>query len=192
MLDTINFEGKEYKVCDTKKTSLYNKLNNDKKLIKYNKENYIYDDIFNIENDIFKYEIFTDYHIISEYNKSIALDKKMGYNSNKYYLDFIKSLPWTYELDKILDSYTNCNQLMENHFRKKPDKPGIIFGNLPIKYNKLYYIYVLYSSENCIECQKNEEEGCIIYNKLIKFLNKKFSNEKNMGSDNPNLQKLIN
>lgn len=185
MLDIISFDGKDYKVCDSKKVSLYNKLINDKKIngsnnliTNNNNDVYINDDIFNIEDDIFKYEIFTDYYIITEYNKSIKLDKISGCNSNKHYIDFIKSLPWTYKLDKILDSYTSCSELMENHFRKKPDKPSITFGNLPIKYNKFYYMYVLYTSEQCIECQKNEE-GCIIYNKLINFIKKKLYNKKN-------------
>lgn len=188
MLSIIKFDEKYYNVCDSNKISLYNKLLNEKnngscktnldKNLKTNnnfKEYYINDEIFNIENDIFSYQIFTDHYVYNEYIKSINLDKSIGLNSNRYYLNFIKSLPWTNELDKFLDNYTNCSELMENHFRKRPDRPNITFGNLPIKYNRIYYQYILYTNENCIECQKDEETNCIIYNKLINFLNKKFS-----------------
>lgn len=194
MLDKIKFNGKEYNVCDKNKTSLYNNIINNKKIngsdypnlekklenkIKNKIEDiYINDEIFNIENDIFSYQIFTDYYIYNEYIKSINLDKSIGFNSNIHYIKFIQSLPWTYELDKTLDKYINCEDLMENHFRKKPDRPNITFCNIPIKYNKLYYRYVLYINKQCINCQENEEEGCNVYNKLINFLNKKFSNKK--------------
>lgn len=138
--------------------------------------NFINEDIFDIELDIFKYEIINDFYIINKMRECIELDKIVGLNSNKYYLKFIQSLPWTKELDEVLDNYTNCSQLLENHFRKKPDRPNITFCKVPIKYNKIYYSYVLQTNEACIECQKDEENGCSVYNKLNNFINNKFNN----------------
>lgn len=158
MLDKIKLYGKTYIVCGSNKVSLYNKL------IDENKNNFIYEDIF-------KYEIITDFYMLNKIKKCIELDKNNGLNSNEYYLDFIRSLPWTNDLDKILDNYTNCSELMENHFRKKPDRPNITFGNIPIKYNKYYYQYILQTNEQCIECKKDEINGCTIYNKIYNFLN---------------------
>jgi hypothetical protein len=110
---------------------------------------------------------------LNRYKKCIELDKNNGLNSNYYYLKFIRSLPWTKELDNILDKYTNCIDLMENHFRKKPDRPNITFGDIPIQYNKFYYNYVLQMSEACIECEKEDDNRCPVYNKLLNFLKKK-------------------
>lgn len=180
MLDTINFDEKIYKVCDANKISLYNKLVNEKN----NSNNYkvktyisgtnefIHDDIFNIEENIFRYEIITDFYMLNKMKECIKLDKNNGLNSNQYYLKFICSLPWTKDLDKILDNYTNCSELLENHFRKKPDRPNITFGDVPIKYNKYYYNYVFWATD-CVECQKKEEKKCPIYNKIYNFLEKK-------------------
>lgn len=179
MLDKIIIDNKEYIVCDDNKCLLYNKIMDEKKNKLYisGTNKFIYEDIFNIDLDIFDFNVFTYYSILNEYKKSIELDRKNGLNSNKYYLNFIKSLPWTEGLDKTLDTYTNCNELMENHFRKKPDKPNIIFCKLPIEYNIIYYEYIFWATE-CIECQKDEDNNCIIYNKLWNFLNKK-RNKKN-------------
>jgi hypothetical protein len=121
--------------------------------------------------------------MLNKMKECIELDKNNGLNSNKYYLYFIRSLPWTKDIDKILDNYTNCSELMENHFRKKPDRPNITFGNVPIKYNKYYYQYILQTNEQCIECQKNEINGCIIYNKIYKFLNKKMNSKININKN---------
>lgn len=179
MLDTINFDGKMYKVCDTNKISLYNKLvnenNNKVKTYISGTNEFINDDIFNIEKDIFEYKIFNDYFMINNIKKCIELDKNNGLNSNKYYLDFIYTLPWTKELDYVLNKYTSCHELMENHFRKTKERPNITFCNVPIRYNKYYYEYILWATE-CIECQKNDENNCLIYNKIINFLNKKIKN----------------
>lgn len=120
--------------------------------------------------------------MINNYKKCIELDKNNGLNSNIYYINFIKSLPWTKQLDEILDSYTTCSELMENHFRKKPDKPNIIFGNLPTIYNKIYYEYIFWATE-CVECQKNEENRCTIYNKIWNFLNKKMNPKLNINKN---------
>lgn len=182
MLSIIKFDGKYYKVCGSNKTSLYNQLYKNKNCQKKesyeslscgNKDGFINDDIFNIDLDIFSYKIFTDYFIFNEYKKSMEADISKGNNSNGNYLNFIWSLPWTEELDELLDAYTSCDELMENHFRKKPDKPYITFGNLPIKYNRIYYQYILQSSESCINCQKNKNNSCNTYEKLYNFLLKK-------------------
>lgn len=135
---------------------------------------FIYDDIFNMETDIFTYNIFTNFYIINKYKECIELDKNFGLNSNMYYIEFIKSLPWTKKLDAILDSYTSCYELMENHFRKKPDRPNIIFDSVPIKYNRIYYVYILWSTEGCVNCEKDKEKRCSVYNKIYKFLEKKY------------------
>jgi hypothetical protein len=124
--------------------------------------------------DIFNYEIINDYYIKTKMMECIELDKNNGLNSNQYYIKFIESLPWTAELEILLNTYTNCEQLMENHFKKKPDKPNIVFGTVPTKYNKIYYDYVLQTSEACTECQKYFELCCPIYNKLSKFIDNKF------------------
>lgn len=184
MLSIIKFDGKKYNVCNSNKISLYNQLyknKNSQKMELYesficgNNDVFIKDDIFNIDFDIFSYKIFTDYFIFNEYKKSMESDILIGNNSNGNYLKFIQSLPWSKELDKILDAYTSCDELMENHFRKKPDKPYITFGNLPMKYNRIYYQYILQSSEQCIECESNEEGSCNTYNKIYKFLMKKIN-----------------
>jgi hypothetical protein len=190
MRNFIIFDGKRYSVCGSQKISLNNKLSNEKTKNKIDINYHLYQNdtildnnlsipfINNIENDIFQYEIINDYYMITKMKECIELDKNNGLNSNIYYLRFIKSLPWTKELDAVIDTYNNCSQILENHFRKKHDRQNITFCSVPIKYNRFYYEYVLWTSEACTECEKNEENGCPIYNKLNNFINKKFNNLK--------------
>lgn len=144
-------------------------------------DNLIIPFISNINLDIFQYDIINDYFMITKFIESLKLDKEIGgLNSNKYYLKFIKNLPWTKELDSVLDTYTNCKQLMENHFMRIPDRKNITFCNVPTKYNKFYYKYVLQTNELCAECQKDPEICCLTYNKLDKFINNKFKKKINL------------
>lgn len=98
MLDTIKIDGKEYKVCDTNKTSLYNKIINNEK-------------INGSENP--------------NPDKKI---KSIKFNNYKDYLDYIEKLEDFDKLELILEEYDSCKLFFENEIRNSELNKKIKFS----------------------------------------------------------------
>lgn len=94
-------------------------------------------------------------------------------------MEYIEKIPMTIELDKIINRYDTCNNFFNDYIRKIPDKPNIKFGNIDMKYNKFYYLYIIICmNEICIDCQDSNNKSCYINDKMEIFFKKKIKMNK--------------